>query len=360
VSYWGETLQLTATVSGTSNTSVNWSVNGTIGGNITSGTISTAGLYAAPADLPAPANVQITATSAADSASNASAQVTVTSDIVVGISSALTSAELGAKQNFAATLTSAGQPDSTVRWKLSGSSCPSACGVIDANGNFTAPQILPSPAGVIGHFHARVEEVPAFSPGEEAYLFLWTAPNGTYRILGWTQGAFRIRMNQTTGLESVTQDSAAAPFIRSRHSTVSPWRNPKPPRCNLSSKTETSSRTRISIRSKILSERDPVEVEKDGTHGHEKCNSLQKFKRATNGPRIRMRKLWTDSGLRIQLACTGCAPAFVRLGRLGLSGVRPSIDERREHRISLEHRAGIQSGYDFYPESGPGQQVDGN
>jgi len=58
----------------------------------------------------------------------------------------------------------------------------------------------------------RVEEVPAFSR-EETYLFLWTAPNGTYRILGWTQGAFRIRKDQTTGLESVTQDSAAAPLF---------------------------------------------------------------------------------------------------------------------------------------------------
>jgi hypothetical protein len=69
------------------------------------------------------------------------------------------------------------------------------------------------PGGVIGHLHARVEEVPAFSPGEEAYLFLWTAPNGAYRILGWAQGAFRIRKDRATGLESVTQDSAAAPLF---------------------------------------------------------------------------------------------------------------------------------------------------
>jgi hypothetical protein len=76
-----------------------------------------------PADLPVPANVRVIATSAADSASNASAQLIVTSDIVVGISSASTGVELGGKQSFAATLTSAGQPDTTVRWELSGSSC---------------------------------------------------------------------------------------------------------------------------------------------------------------------------------------------------------------------------------------------
>ena len=69
------------------------------------------------------------------------------------------------------------------------------------------------PGGVIEHLHARVEEVPAFSPGEEAYLFLWAEPNGAYRILGWTQGAFRIHKDQVSGLESVTQDSAAAPLF---------------------------------------------------------------------------------------------------------------------------------------------------
>ena len=69
------------------------------------------------------------------------------------------------------------------------------------------------PGGVLGHFHSRIEEVPAFAPGEEAYLFLWSAPNGVYRILGWSQGAFRIRKDSTTGVERVTQESAAAPIF---------------------------------------------------------------------------------------------------------------------------------------------------
>jgi hypothetical protein len=69
------------------------------------------------------------------------------------------------------------------------------------------------PGGVMGNLHARVEEVPAFSPGEEAYLFLWQAPNGSYRILGWSQGAFRIHADPATGLQLVTQDSAATPIF---------------------------------------------------------------------------------------------------------------------------------------------------
>ena len=69
------------------------------------------------------------------------------------------------------------------------------------------------PGGVVGHLHSRVAEVPAFVPGEDAYLFLWAAPNGAYRILGWSQGSFRIRKDQATGLEMVSQDSAAAPLF---------------------------------------------------------------------------------------------------------------------------------------------------
>lgn len=69
------------------------------------------------------------------------------------------------------------------------------------------------PGGAIGHLHARVDEVPAFHPAEEDYLFLWTSPNGTLRVLGWSQGVFRIRKDPATGLETVTQDSAAAPLF---------------------------------------------------------------------------------------------------------------------------------------------------
>lgn len=144
----GKTLRLTATVSGSSNTAVSWCVNGVSGGNSTSGTISAEGVYLAPADLPASPTIKITAASVASPASSASAQITVSSDISVGVSPNTASVELGAKQAFAATLTSSGQPDTTIHWMLTGAACPNACGTIDANGNYTAPQILPVPAVV--------------------------------------------------------------------------------------------------------------------------------------------------------------------------------------------------------------------
>ena len=69
------TQQFTATVSGTTNTSVTWSVDGVTGGNSTVGTISTSGLYTAPA---AAGTHTVTATSVADTTRSGSAQVTVT------------------------------------------------------------------------------------------------------------------------------------------------------------------------------------------------------------------------------------------------------------------------------------------
>ena len=73
------TQQFTATVTGVSDTSVTWSVNGVVGGNNTVGTISTSGLYTAPASVPNPAAVTVTATSVAQPARSASATVTIAS-----------------------------------------------------------------------------------------------------------------------------------------------------------------------------------------------------------------------------------------------------------------------------------------
>jgi MBG domain (YGX type) len=77
----GATKQFSATVTGTSNSSVNWSVNGAAGGNSTVGTVSSSGLYTAPASVPTPSTVSVTATSAADSTKAASATVTLSAAV---------------------------------------------------------------------------------------------------------------------------------------------------------------------------------------------------------------------------------------------------------------------------------------
>ena len=100
----------------------------------------------APADLPQGGTVQVTATSHADSSKSGAAAVTLHSDITVAISPGTANVELGSVQAFHASISSGGIPDTTIRWRLAGASCPTACGSIDNNGNYTAPQTIPSSA----------------------------------------------------------------------------------------------------------------------------------------------------------------------------------------------------------------------
>jgi hypothetical protein len=70
--------QFTATVTGTSNTSVVWKVNGITSGDTTVGRVSGKGVYTAPRQVPSPATVTVSATSVADPSKSASAPVTIT------------------------------------------------------------------------------------------------------------------------------------------------------------------------------------------------------------------------------------------------------------------------------------------
>ncbi len=142
----GNQLTFAAAVKNASDTVVSWSVNGVPGGNATAGTITTAGIYTAPRDLPSPASVKISATSHADASKSAIVSVTIQSDISVGLKAGATAVELGSTQAFQAVLISSGHPNETLQWSVSGSACLADCGSVDATGHYTAPRILPSPA----------------------------------------------------------------------------------------------------------------------------------------------------------------------------------------------------------------------
>jgi len=71
------TQQFTASVQGTASQAVTWTVNGVPGGNSTIGTISSTGLYTAPAIVPSPSKVTVTATSVAVPSASGSAIVTI-------------------------------------------------------------------------------------------------------------------------------------------------------------------------------------------------------------------------------------------------------------------------------------------
>jgi hypothetical protein len=99
--------------------------------------------------MPQPATVSVTATSVADPSKSSAASVTITSDIAVSVAPTNANVELGAIQPFVAHVTSSGAPNLAVNWSLAGAGCTNvSCGIVDANGNYTAPQILPAPSGV--------------------------------------------------------------------------------------------------------------------------------------------------------------------------------------------------------------------
>jgi hypothetical protein len=90
--------QFSATVTGSTNTQVNWQVNGTAGGNSTTGTISNAGLYTAPATVPSSA-VNVTAVAQADTNKSASAPVTINPSTASGTYAITVTAMLGGVQH---------------------------------------------------------------------------------------------------------------------------------------------------------------------------------------------------------------------------------------------------------------------
>ena len=122
------TLQFTAAVTGSTNTSVAWST--------TCGTINSSGLYTAPSTA---SSCKVTATSVATVADSASASVTVTAGppptIVVTISPRSQNINVNRTLEFTATVT--GTTNTSVAWSTT-------CGTINSSGLYTAPSTASS------------------------------------------------------------------------------------------------------------------------------------------------------------------------------------------------------------------------
>jgi hypothetical protein len=140
----GTTQQMTATVLQTFNTAVTWSV----AGGSANGTISSTGLYTAPATVPAPAQVTITAISQRDPTKSGSATLTITtaagpSNITVAVSPAAASISNYGTQQF--TVTVSGSTNTGVTWQVNGATGGSrTVGFISAAGFYVAPGNVPT------------------------------------------------------------------------------------------------------------------------------------------------------------------------------------------------------------------------
>jgi hypothetical protein len=140
----------TATVTGTPDTAVMWSLTGTGCTGSSCGALSTSSLsavYTAPLVAPSPANVNVVATSMADSTKSATANVTIMPVVVVTVAPASTSVVTGATQQLSASVV--GTSNTAATWSVQGAGCSAvACGTVDGNGLYTAPLTVPSPATV--------------------------------------------------------------------------------------------------------------------------------------------------------------------------------------------------------------------
>jgi len=158
--------QFTATISGTTNSKVTWEVNGVTGGNSTTGTISSTGLYKAPAAVPNPPTVAVTVVSQANTADIANAAVTLTSDVLVSVSPASVNLQLGKTQQFTASVT--GTTDNGVTWQAGGvAGGNSSIGTISSSGLYTAPSTYSGtlPATVSVTAISRVDTTKSGSAG---------------------------------------------------------------------------------------------------------------------------------------------------------------------------------------------------
>ena len=130
--FGAQTQLFTPTVLGTGNTAVTWTISPSGTGSITTG-----GLYTAPATISATQTVTVTATSAADNTKFGTATVTL-SPITVTV--APTTASLFASQTQLFTQTVLGTSNSSVTWTIS----PAGTGSISTGGLYTAPASIVS------------------------------------------------------------------------------------------------------------------------------------------------------------------------------------------------------------------------
>ena len=159
-----DSVGFTATVSNATDPSISeWDVNGLNGGNSTVGTVTIVNFdqatYQAPASVPSPATVTVTAISNQDPTKSGSTTVTITPaapPITISVQPpGPVPVVPGQSAGFSATVN--GSQDQIVNWSLSGPTggcTPAICGTITAQTNgapalYTAPQTVPQDPNII-------------------------------------------------------------------------------------------------------------------------------------------------------------------------------------------------------------------
>lgn len=215
----GTSKAFTATVTGSANTAVTWSVNGVAGGSAAVGTITSAGVYTAPAAVPNPSTVTVRATSVVNALSFAQSTVTVTPPpppVTVAVAPGAVGVITGASQTFTATVT--GSANTAVTWSVNGVAGGSAAvGLITSAGVYTAPAAVPNPATVT----VRATSVAAPSSFAQSTATISAPPVP----VAWLDGARFLEQSsfgpkpstlqavQTYGIEAYLDQQLAMPVV---------------------------------------------------------------------------------------------------------------------------------------------------
>jgi hypothetical protein len=132
--YGAQSLQLSATVTGTSDSNVTWTINPQVG------TLSSSGLYTAPPTISAPQTILVTATSVANPTESGSVDLYLLPPVAVTLSPSTITLEAWQKLQFNANVANAS--NGTVTWSLN-----PELGTI-SNGEYTAPRSVTKPQSV--------------------------------------------------------------------------------------------------------------------------------------------------------------------------------------------------------------------
>lgn len=155
----GRKQRFVATVQNSTNQTVTWSVNGVPGGNAEVGRICVADFnpcevltqttllavdYVAPAQIPNPETVTLTARSQADPSKATSSPITISSALQVIVTPGSIILGPSSTQQFSAQVL--GAANQNVTWTVTGPSCGAGgCGSVTPTGLYTAPLEPPSP-----------------------------------------------------------------------------------------------------------------------------------------------------------------------------------------------------------------------
>jgi serine protease len=210
------TQAFSATVTNATNTAVTWQVNGATGGNSTVGTVSTSGLYTAPAAVPSPATVTVAAIAVADTSASGSAQVTIVPAVTVSVTPGSASVAAGGEtQAFTATVTNA--TNTAVTWQVNGvSGGNSTVGTISTSGLYRSPATVPSPDTVA----VTAVSVADTTASDSAQVrIIATAPRGggggaldvTWLLIGLMALVFRLLAAARVARGLVPEVQAARP-----------------------------------------------------------------------------------------------------------------------------------------------------